>query len=77
MTKKIFQVMILCGLTASMNEAMAKAAVGKDATNCDVACNALVMYWESKLTDFEVESTKKQIHKIYHACIKNCKNPKK
>ena len=44
MRKKIFQVLILCGLAASMDRAMAQATFGEEAPACDVACNTLVMY---------------------------------
>ena len=78
MSKKIFQFLILCGLTASMNEAMAQATLGKAATKCEKACIKLTHHWKNKLLGEEykgqIDSTSNQIGNIYSACLNNCTN---
>lgn len=46
MHKKIFQIMILCGVAASTNEAMAQASAPSASSelNCTMACNTLADY---------------------------------
>lgn len=74
MHKKIFQVMILCGLSASMNEAMAMEDAPAKSPACQVACNALVMYWNNALTkEFKnVECKSTQCTDLYESCYNDC-----
>ncbi|MBP9693006.1 MAG: hypothetical protein KBD90_06760 [Alphaproteobacteria bacterium] len=76
MRKKIFQVMILCGLSASMNEAMAKESkpIPLDASPCHWACFKLAVDWKtSGAAKQGVECKSADCTGIYEGCYNDCK----
>lgn len=78
MRKKIFQIMILGGLAASMNEAMAQTNPTLTPTTvspCHFACFKLALLWkDSEAAKEGVECKSADCTGVYEGCYNDCKS---